>query len=775
MPGFGDIWGGVAEGTEANQALTNNYYHNQAMNALTSTYGPQAGDPAVALQAQQYNYLSQQNPQLIQQQGLVNTGLGQENTLRAGLMPSQISAATAQASQAGSAAQFATGTTPGAIAASNAQSGTTVATQPAAVQQSFAAANKATADAAISGLNAQQATAYTHIRGGLTFANAADAYINSGMPPEQAFQAARTLAEKESGASAADVDAVANAQHDAFIANPSNVIGQIRQGSTTALQTQLMPTSSDQQIAAIKAGLDAQEARVRLVTGLQGNFSTADKQYKDILGQAGPLGTMRGGIDIAQSNLDAMQQLLPKLDPNNMVRVFKGEHIPGSIEDQFLELAKGVDGAMSIDTLQAGREASGGNLGFRTQNEFKAAGNSIANFSSALDPAQLQRQIANAKKDLTIMAGGADAVIEGNNKDYPRAVQRRQALEKQLNDAVGLSYDPGAAAIMMRPANIAPPGAASPAGASAPPSVSVTGGGAAPDFYKTAMTHESGGENKPNATGGAAFGYYQFEPGTWDDVRKAHSDLNLPTDVKQATFTQQDTAYRAFVGDNAATLSKNGVPINDKNVFMASFLGGDGASKFISAMGQNPDAPAATMFAKDAKENPTIFYTKTGAPRSLQQVYNMQTANFGAGNTTGFGGGSTAASPPAYSPRTTAAQPTYPPPNVQPAAPNNMLSAPPAMPTNPYGGQPNALGNLFQAPGQPPRPQAAAEPSTTQPSGTAPQPSQVASAASAPRPTGLETPPVLSQAQIRARIPDKVMDGRALLAKYLSAPHQRTA
>ena len=176
-------------------------------------------------------------------------------------------------------------------------------------------------------------------------------------------------------------------------------------------------------------------------------------------------------------------------------------------------------------------------------------------------------------------------------------------------------------------------------GAGAPPAT-MTPGTSVNDFYHTAMMHESGGKNIPNAAGGAAAGYYQFTPPTWASIRAARPDLNLPDNPMAATQEQQTAAYHEFAKQNVTALQGAGLPINDKNAFMASFLGGGGASKFLNQMGQNPNASAADLFPNEAKANPTIFYNN-GKPRSLNDVFALETAKFGTGNTTGFGPNST--------------------------------------------------------------------------------------------------------------------------------------
>ena len=166
------------------------------------------------------------------------------------------------------------------------------------------------------------------------------------------------------------------------------------------------------------------------------------------------------------------------------------------------------------------------------------------------------------------------------------------------------------------------------------------------DYYHTTMIHESGGKSIPAAEGGGAGGYWQFSPKTWSSISAAHPDLKLPDNPLAANLDQQSAAMKALTQQNVDALTKAGVPINDKNVYMAHFLGPDGATKFIGAMNQNPNASAADLFPNEAKANAGVFYAN-GQPRTLSQVFAAQTGNQGTGNTTGFGPNATASTAPA--------------------------------------------------------------------------------------------------------------------------------
>jgi hypothetical protein len=288
------------------------------------------------------------------------------------------------------------------------------------------------------------------------------------------------------------------------------------------------------------------------------------------------------------------------------------------------------------------------------------------------------------------------------------------------------------------------------------PQAGASVGNGAPDFYTAAAMHESGNRNIPNAAGGAAGGYYQFMPQTWKSVSASNPGLGLPANPMMASRDQQTAAYRALTQQNVQALQSAGIPVNDKNVFMTSFLGAGGGSKFLGAMAQNPNLPAAQLFPNEARSNPSIFFGPGGQPATLGQVYARMTNSFGSGNTTGFGApGSQVAGPGAPSapsggimsqaldyagpgaagpaagainaaagpgqgmPQGQPANPATTPPNGQgywrgaPNAPITMgnwggqqppTQAPPAPPASVASGSP-AGGVLLNPPMPPPRPQ----------------------------------------------------------------------
>ena len=85
----------------------------------------------------------------------------------------------------------------------------------------------------------------------------------------------------------------------------------------------------------------------------------------------------------------------------------------------------------------------------------------------------------------------------------------------------------------------------------------------------------------------------------------------------------------AFTQNNATDLAAaiNRTP-TDGELYIAHFLGSDGAGKLINAVASNPRANAAAMFPTAAAANRPIFYDANGQPRSVSEVYAKLTGRF---------------------------------------------------------------------------------------------------------------------------------------------------
>ena len=103
----------------------------------------------------------------------------------------------------------------------------------------------------------------------------------------------------------------------------------------------------------------------------------------------------------------------------------------------------------------------------------------------------------------------------------------------------------------------------------------------------------------------------------------------------------------AFARNNAAQLASSlGRQPSEAELYLAHFLGADGAGKLISAAVSNPQANAAAMFPQAAAANRTIFYDGAGRPRSASQVYSQLTGRFDVARALAFSGGKPAQAVP---------------------------------------------------------------------------------------------------------------------------------
>lgn len=153
-----------------------------------------------------------------------------------------------------------------------------------------------------------------------------------------------------------------------------------------------------------------------------------------------------------------------------------------------------------------------------------------------------------------------------------------------------------------------------------------------PTYYGRLIGHESGGRSDAKNPNSSATGLGQFTSDTWSGMMKNHPELGLTPDGRTDP-DQSKRALVAFTKDNAAVLARNSLPVNDKNLYLAHFMGAGGAVTFISTMQQDPSIPAASIFGKAAAANQTIFYKPDGTARTLGEVYALQTRKFGETDT----------------------------------------------------------------------------------------------------------------------------------------------
>lgn len=171
--------------------------------------------------------------------------------------------------------------------------------------------------------------------------------------------------------------------------------------------------------------------------------------------------------------------------------------------------------------------------------------------------------------------------------------------------------------------------------------------GASFSYLLNQAKSESGLDPNAKAGNSSAAGLYQFIDQSWLGILKQHGAEHgygwaadaiqrrpgggwsvADPQAKAAVFAlrRDPTASALMAGeyaqDNAAGLSQAlGRDVNATDLYFGHFLGLAGAKKFLKAASTSPDAPAASLFPREAAANRGLFYTKAGTPRSFAGLY----------------------------------------------------------------------------------------------------------------------------------------------------------
>jgi hypothetical protein len=187
--------------------------------------------------------------------------------------------------------------------------------------------------------------------------------------------------------------------------------------------------------------------------------------------------------------------------------------------------------------------------------------------------------------------------------------------------------------------------------------------GASFEYLLTAARIESNLNPAAQATTSSATGLYQFIDQTWLATLKSAGSAHGYGQYADAITQGPDGRYEvadptmraaimrlrndpavsatmagAFTQTNAAQLAGAlGRQPSEGELYIAHFLGSEGAAKLIGAMKSQPDANAAQVFPQAATANPGIFVNKSGQPRSVSEVYTTLTGRFELARATAFG------------------------------------------------------------------------------------------------------------------------------------------
>ena len=173
-------------------------------------------------------------------------------------------------------------------------------------------------------------------------------------------------------------------------------------------------------------------------------------------------------------------------------------------------------------------------------------------------------------------------------------------------------------------------------------------------YLLTTAKIESSLDPSAQASTSSAKGLYQFIDQTWLGTMKQDGAAlgygqyaDAISKTASGRYEVEDPTARAAImklrGDPTASsmmagaLARNnafqmtgsiGRRPTEGELYVAHFLGVEGASKLINATGSRPNANAAAMFPSAATANRNIFYDRSGDARSVGEVYARLTGRF---------------------------------------------------------------------------------------------------------------------------------------------------
>lgn len=118
----------------------------------------------------------------------------------------------------------------------------------------------------------------------------------------------------------------------------------------------------------------------------------------------------------------------------------------------------------------------------------------------------------------------------------------------------------------------------------------------------------------------SAAGLFQFLKGTWNDQLRANGAKygialgTPPTDARANALMGAE-----FIKSNMKYLNgKVKRDLTETDVYLAHFLGADGAAKFLQL---DSNAKAASIMQDEARANPGVFYNREGKERTAKEIY----------------------------------------------------------------------------------------------------------------------------------------------------------
>lgn len=147
-------------------------------------------------------------------------------------------------------------------------------------------------------------------------------------------------------------------------------------------------------------------------------------------------------------------------------------------------------------------------------------------------------------------------------------------------------------------------------------------------YLKTVALLESGGNVNAKAGTSSASGMFQFTEGTWKQMTK---EMGKNYSLEDRFDPQKSAEVMSYFTQKQKGQLESGIgrSASSTDLYMAHFLGAGGATKFLNAMQQNPNALAADLDPKAAAANKSIFYDQGGRARTVAEVYQLMHGKVG--------------------------------------------------------------------------------------------------------------------------------------------------
>lgn len=395
-----------AQAQSAYNAMSDQIKRDRAYNALREAYGPIAGDPAAALQMQQYQYNTQMQPLQVTNQELTNQALGNQNNYMTKAYPQMLEN------------QKLTNQGQGITNALNQQK---VGANAMAMDQAKGQQVQQALSASLANLDASlQGVEDPNMRAQVFDQQLARLAPMLGTSPEQLRQQMTPQR-----------DAVIAQGRMAIPAIKNDLDGMLSGGLTAADRLAAQKAAADLQMANVKLEgqkIDNQTARMKAV-------DTAQQDLADITAKQDALGFMNQRVaamtepiqnpdGTVQPGLIGQARELMKEVSGNPIQRKIAARIQGTPEYQLEKVLGQIGHNLSLDDLR-NLKATGVSLGRVTNVEFLATAEAIANFDIGQDPQKL-------KGDLSRVEETYSAMKESANKEIASLTERKQDLAKRV-------------------------------------------------------------------------------------------------------------------------------------------------------------------------------------------------------------------------------------------------------------------------------------------------------------------------------------------------------